>query len=238
MTNKDDQIPILNNESITNVNDGDDELILNISETRKVPCPTCHGSGKIHKTDSTGLVALIPLSDKRLKPKHTWIWILLTVLFCFILAFTCIFFLLPRSVLLQITNNLVIDDVNSTRTNSLFLMKFLHHFTLDSKNFVPVKLVNVTCVIEDNLEIVGRSYKIYSNNIRILPRSKLNLIMPLELEFRNTTVPFRQCQGQFKQMLLMKIQTSIIYNDLLARSESTSLISYQYVLCNKGVWIK
>ncbi|CAF1024291.1 unnamed protein product [Didymodactylos carnosus] len=238
MTNEDDQTPILKNKLTININDVDDELILNKNQIQKVQCPTCRGNGKIYRTDSSGLVVLIPLCDKRLKPKHTWIWILLTFSFCFIFAFTCIFFLLPRLVLLQVTNSLVIDDVNSTRTNSTFSMRFLYHFTLNSKNYIPVNLINVTCVIEDDLEIVGRSYKLYSNNIRILPRAILNLSIPLELEFRNTTVPFRQCQGQFKQMLLMKIETLVIYNDLLARSQSTSLTSYQYALCNKGIWIK
>ena len=48
---------------------------------------------------------------------------------------------------------------------------------------------------------------------------------------------YRACHGIFRQMLMFKLQTTLIYADfLLGRIQTTNNISYQYVLCNRGEW--
>ena len=46
-------------------------------------------------------MALIPVRDKRLRPRRTWLWVAVAVLLCSITAVLLIFFLLPRSVVLS-----------------------------------------------------------------------------------------------------------------------------------------
>ncbi|XP_037849793.1 transmembrane protein 106A isoform X5 [Chlorocebus sabaeus] len=66
-----------------------------------VTCPTCQGSGKIPQELEKQLVALIPYGDQRLKPKHTKLFVFLAVLICLVTSSFIIFFLFPRSVVVQ-----------------------------------------------------------------------------------------------------------------------------------------
>uniref|UniRef100_F7EJ67 Transmembrane protein 106A n=1 Tax=Callithrix jacchus TaxID=9483 RepID=F7EJ67_CALJA len=66
-----------------------------------VTCPTCQGSGRIPQELEKQLVALIPYGDQRLKPKHTKLFVFLTVLICLVTSSFVIFFLFPRSIPVQ-----------------------------------------------------------------------------------------------------------------------------------------
>uniref|UniRef100_A0A2I3HX65 Transmembrane protein 106A n=1 Tax=Nomascus leucogenys TaxID=61853 RepID=A0A2I3HX65_NOMLE len=68
-----------------------------------VTCPTCQGSGKIPQELEKQLVALIPYGDQRLKPKHTKLFVFLAVLICLATSSFIVFFLFPRSVIVQPT---------------------------------------------------------------------------------------------------------------------------------------
>ena len=62
---------VLNDEhdGLSNANENS-PLLLNKSKSRGKPCPTCKGSGKVDREQENQLIALIPLSDRRLKPKR------------------------------------------------------------------------------------------------------------------------------------------------------------------------
>uniref|UniRef100_A0AC34F834 Transmembrane protein 106A n=1 Tax=Panagrolaimus sp. ES5 TaxID=591445 RepID=A0AC34F834_9BILA len=76
-----------------------------------IPCPSCHGSGRIPKELEETLVALIPMSDDRLKPKKTVMYVTFGVLACVIIAAFIIYVFLPRTVLLT-TDSYPIEVVN------------------------------------------------------------------------------------------------------------------------------
>ncbi|XP_060059425.1 transmembrane protein 106A isoform X6 [Erinaceus europaeus] len=66
-----------------------------------VTCPTCQGSGEIPQELEKQLVALIPYGDQRLKPRHTKLSVFLAVLLCLLTSSLIVFFLFPRSVVVQ-----------------------------------------------------------------------------------------------------------------------------------------
>ncbi|CAD5206282.1 unnamed protein product [Bursaphelenchus okinawaensis] len=63
-----------------------------------VPCPSCNGSGMIPKELEGTLVALIPLTDDRLKPKKLWKTVIVWITIFILLGSATIFVLMPRTV--------------------------------------------------------------------------------------------------------------------------------------------
>ena len=216
----------------------DDEPLLNITDPKtNQRCPTCQGAGLV--TTSPGLVALIPLDDVRLKRRHTSLWIILTILFCTIIASAVIAILLPRSVLLSIQNPLVIDTTNdSFRNTTCFRLTFLHQTNIHSDNWVPIHLINLTTSVEHQLVPIGPdAQKMFNHQMYLTPLGNIQTNITVQLDFDTNTMAYRACQGIFRQMLMFKLQTTLTYADfLLGRIQTTNNISYQYVLCNKGEW--
>uniref|UniRef100_A0A7N4PU84 Transmembrane protein 106A n=1 Tax=Sarcophilus harrisii TaxID=9305 RepID=A0A7N4PU84_SARHA len=66
-----------------------------------VTCPTCQGTGEIPSELEKQLVALIPYGDQRLKPRRTKLYVSLAVFTCLLMTSLIIFFLFPRSILVQ-----------------------------------------------------------------------------------------------------------------------------------------
>ena len=81
-------------------------------------CPTCHGKGKLSQSEADKVVALIPASDKRLRPRRTELYLTLTAVFCIVSGCLLVFFLWPRAVYVHVEHtdsiNIQIDDVNNT----------------------------------------------------------------------------------------------------------------------------
>ncbi|NWQ84337.1 T106C protein, partial [Columbina picui] len=63
-----------------------------------ITCPTCQGTGCIPTEQVNELVALIPYSDQRLRPRRTKLYVLLSVLLCLLASGLVVFFLFPHSV--------------------------------------------------------------------------------------------------------------------------------------------
>ena len=221
--------------------DEDDEPLLNPtienSSQHHRRCPTCQGIGSV--AASPGLVALIPLDDVRLKRRHTLLWILLTILFCTLIAAAVIATILPRAVHVSLQNPLVIDATNdSFRNSTCFRLTFIHQINIQSDNWVPIRLINLTASVEHQLVPIGpNTQKIYGRQMFVRPLGSQQTNLSMELDFDMTTMAYRVCQGIFRQMLMFKLQTTLTYADfLLNRIETASNTSYQYVLCHKGEW--
>ncbi|XP_062510184.1 transmembrane protein 106B-like isoform X2 [Corticium candelabrum] len=81
------------------------------ADVQTMTCPTCHGKGTVDIEPGQSpeqLVALIPYRDKRLKPRRTKLYVGLTVTMCAIASGLLLFFLLPRSVSLKLTEPRII----------------------------------------------------------------------------------------------------------------------------------
>jgi len=227
-------------ESPTMISNRDDEPLLNTlveNSSNNRRCPTCQGTGLV--IQSSGLVALIPFDDIRLKQRHTLRWIILTVFFCTLIASAVITVLLPRSVHVSLQNPIIIDATNDTyRNTTCFHMKFYHHTLIKSDNWVPIRLINLTTSVEHQLISIGPdAEKIYGNKMYVRPLGKIYSNVTVQLNFDPSTMVYRVCRGIFRQMLMFKLQTTLTYADfLLNRIQTTNNISYQYVLCNRGEW--
>ncbi|XP_043995062.1 transmembrane protein 106B-like isoform X3 [Gambusia affinis] len=75
-----------------------------------VTCPTCQGTGRIPRDKENQLVALIPYSDQRLRPRRTKLYVSASVVLCLLLSSLAVFFLFPRSI-----------DVSSVGVKSVYV---------------------------------------------------------------------------------------------------------------------
>lgn len=95
-------------------------------------------------------MALIPLNDERLKPKRTWKYILVWVIFCLLIGGSIIFVLMPRTVTLS-SDVHVISIVNVTKTDNATRQyidfNFIDKFNISSGNYLPISIINVTASI-------------------------------------------------------------------------------------------
>ncbi|CAF0868523.1 unnamed protein product [Adineta steineri] len=228
-------------ESTAMASNDDDEPLLNTivdnSTTSNRRCPTCQGTGSV--STSPGLVALIPVDDVRLKRRHTFLWIVLTIFFCTLIALAVIATILPRSVHLSIKNPIVIDATDdSVRNSTDYRLTFIHQSNIQSDNWVPIRLINLTTLVEHQLVPIGpNAQKIYSHQMYLRPLGTIQSNLTVQLDFNENSMAYRACQGIFRQMLLFKVQTILTYADfLLGRIQTTNNVSYQYVLCNRGEW--
>ncbi|CAF0822248.1 unnamed protein product [Adineta ricciae] len=231
-------------EAVASMSNDEDEPLLNtlVADNSTAPtgnrrCPTCQGTGSVPA--SSGLVALIPVDDVRLKRRHTFVWILLTIFFCTLAALAVIVTILPRSVHLSLANPIVIDATDdSFRNSTYYRLKFIHQATIRSDNWVPIRLINLTASVEHQLVPVGpTAQKIYNHQMYLRPLGTIKSNLTVQLDFSPSTMAYRACEGIFRQMLLFKIQTILTYADfLLGRIQTTNDVSYQYVLCNRGEW--
>ncbi|KAL5107891.1 hypothetical protein TcWFU_006615 [Taenia crassiceps] len=107
-------------------------------------CPTCGGTGVVHDSSSSGseYIALIPLTDKRLRPQRITGKILITVIFCLALSGLLIFFLLPRSIRLQSSVAVLLPrDVQIT--DDVVSLNLTYPFNVTNWNYVPLHIETV-----------------------------------------------------------------------------------------------
>ncbi|KAK2111903.1 hypothetical protein P7K49_011649 [Saguinus oedipus] len=123
-----------------------------------VTCPTCQGSGRIPQELEKQLVALIPYGDQRLKPKHTKLFVFLTVLICLVTSSFVIFFLFPRSIHVQpagLNSSTVAfgeSDIHLNITNVLNIF---------NGNYYPITVTQLTLEVLHLSIVVGQ----VSNNL-------------------------------------------------------------------------
>uniref|UniRef100_A0A914UX31 Transmembrane protein n=1 Tax=Plectus sambesii TaxID=2011161 RepID=A0A914UX31_9BILA len=114
-----------------------------------VPCPSCKGSGRIPKELERELVALIPVSDDRLKPRRTWLFVSLGIGICVLIALTAMFFLFPRSVDV-VSGHLPIEEVfidEFLSTEKRMRFHFLNSINVTNNNYYSVRVVNASATI-------------------------------------------------------------------------------------------
>uniref|UniRef100_A0A915CP90 Transmembrane protein n=1 Tax=Ditylenchus dipsaci TaxID=166011 RepID=A0A915CP90_9BILA len=115
-----------------------------------IPCPSCKGSGLIPKELEGTLVALIPVNDERLKPKKTWMYILLWIGVCILIGGGLLFLLMPRTVTLN-SDLVPIEIVNvyarHEEKDSFINFYFMNMVNISSGNYLPVSVTNITATI-------------------------------------------------------------------------------------------
>ncbi|GMT26977.1 hypothetical protein PFISCL1PPCAC_18274 [Pristionchus fissidentatus] len=205
-----------------------------------VPCPSCKGTGRIPKEMEETLVALIPVNDDRLKPKHTWRWVVVVVLACLLIASGVIFMLVPRAVELH-SDRKSIDKVHvfSTQEKPPQLeFWFMNYVNISNANYYAIQVQNTTASVISKFQPWSKEIIGSGGNGSTISVSPLNDGRMTALGFNNTvklvdyvaeycTASFSRLTSLYVNMQFDVVVTLMYFN----HREQISLSAVQQVCC-------
>ncbi|XP_068188805.1 transmembrane protein 106B-like [Antennarius striatus] len=195
-----------------------------------VTCPTCQGTGRIPRGQENQLVALIPYSDQRLRPRRTKLYVSASVVVCLLLSSLAVFFLFPRSI-----------DVSYVGVKSVFVsydqdkssvyLNITNTLNITNNNYYLVEVANITAQVQFAKTVIGKS--------RI---SNITAISPLDMKQIDYTVPtilademnymYAYCTLQTIKVHNIVVMTQVtVTTTYFGHAEQVSQEMYQYVDC-------
>uniref|UniRef100_G3SQA1 Transmembrane protein 106B n=1 Tax=Loxodonta africana TaxID=9785 RepID=G3SQA1_LOXAF len=198
-----------------------------------VTCPTCQGTGRIPRGQENQLVALIPYSDQRLRPRRTKLYVMASVFVCLLLSGLAVFFLFPHSIDVKyvgVKSAYVSYDVQK-RTIYLNITNTLN---ITNNNYYSVEVENITAQVQFSKTVIGKARL---NNI--------TNIGPLDMKQIDYTVPTIIAEEMSYMFEFWNIPSGLLHNIVLmmqvtvtttyfGHSEQISQERYQYVDCGRN----
>ncbi|GAA6232387.1 transmembrane protein 106B-like [Lates japonicus] len=196
------------------------------SSGETVHCPTCQGIGRIPRGQESKLVAVIPCTDQRLRPRHTKLYVAVSVGVCLLASTLVLFFLFPRSVLLSpvaVESSFVYFTENEVQINITNVLNITNH------NFVMVQAYNLTVQALNFDSVVGTA------SIK-----NVTFVKPLSVETYSFIIPITLTDpGLCNYCKKVSLPVHILYLHLqmsmavyyLAHYEQLSLETYEYIDC-------
>ncbi|KAK6327657.1 hypothetical protein J4Q44_G00033030 [Coregonus suidteri] len=121
-----------------------------------VTCPSCQGTGRIPRGQENQLVALIPYSDQRLRPRRTKLYVTASVAVCLLLSSLAVFFLFPRTI-----------DVSYVGVKSVFVtydedkrivyLNVTNTLNITNNNYYSVEVSNISAQVQFSKTVIGKS---------------------------------------------------------------------------------
>ncbi|KAK2832802.1 hypothetical protein Q5P01_016691 [Channa striata] len=206
------------------------QLWLETTKLREtVHCPTCDGTGRIPRGQESKLVAVIPCSDQRLRPRHTKLYVAGSVGLCLLACGLVLFFLFPRAVTLSpvaFKSSYVYFTDDSVQINITNL------FNITNNNFLAVQAYNLK-IQAINFEVVVGTVSIKNvASVKPLSNQMVSFMIPINVTdpglsnyCKKTSLPVH--------ILYVHLQISMaVY--YLAHNEQLSLEAYEYIDCGSN----
>ncbi|XP_029945638.1 transmembrane protein 106B-like [Salarias fasciatus] len=202
------------------------------STAETVHCPTCQGIGRIPRGQESKLVAVIPCSDQRLRPRRTKLYVALSVAVCVLVSALVLFFLFPRSVLLSPVS---VQSSYVFFMSSSVEMNITNVLNITNQNFAEVRVYNLTVQALNYQTVVGTLHVKDVTSVRPLSAQLFSFVMPVNL----TDVGMREyCQNPALTVhivyLHLQISVTVYY---LAHYEQLSLDAYEFLDCGANATV-
>ncbi|KAM9296660.1 transmembrane protein 106A [Gastrophryne carolinensis] len=200
-------------------------------ESSTVTCPTCRGTGRIPRGQEKELVALIPYSDQRLQPRRTKLYVALAVCSCFIVFSLVLFFLYPRSVILEhagVNSSFVFHDAARSTVHLVTTNKL----NISNKNMFEIKILSL------DVDVLHMSVVIGTFNLKevkkIGPLVNDQILYTVESTIQEMST-FKVCTWEQIKVhnILLHVQGTIscLY---LGHTEQIPFDGYQYLDCHSN----
>ncbi|XP_026958348.1 transmembrane protein 106B [Sagmatias obliquidens] len=198
-----------------------------------VTCPTCQGTGRIPRGQENQLVALIPYSDQRLRPRRTKLYVMASVFVCLLLSGLAVFFLFPRSIdvkYIGVKSAYVSYDVPK-RTIYLNITNTLN---ITNNNYYSVEVENITAQVQFSKTVIGKARLNNITNIGPLDMKQIDYTVPTIIA-EEMSYMFDFCTltsiKVHNIVLMMQVTVTTTY---FGHSEQISQERYQYVDCGRN----
>ncbi|KAK5855577.1 hypothetical protein PBY51_007242 [Eleginops maclovinus] len=199
------------------------------SSPETVHCPTCQGTGRIPRGQESKLVAVIPCNDQRLRPRHTKLYMAVSVALCLLVSSLVLFFLFPRSVLLSpvaVKSSFVYFNKEDVQINITNVMNITNH------NFLGVQATDLTVRVLNFDMVVGTVSIKNVASIQPLSNIMYSFMIPVNLTDPDLSDYCRKASLPVHILYLhLQISMTVYY---LVHYEQLSLETYEYIDCGSN----
>ncbi|XP_035470430.1 transmembrane protein 106B isoform X2 [Scophthalmus maximus] len=196
------------------------------SSGETVPCPTCQGTGRIPRGQESKLVAVISCNDQRLRPRHTKLYVAVSVGVCLVVSALVLFFLFPRTVLLS---PVAVKSSFVYFTTKEVLINITNVLNITNQNFAAVQAYNLTVQALNYDTVVGTVYIKNVTAIKPLSTTTYSFVIPIQLTDAGLSNYCKKASIKV-HILYLHLQMSMkVY--YLAHYEQLSLDTYEYIDC-------
>ncbi|XP_061123346.1 transmembrane protein 106B-like [Syngnathus typhle] len=195
-----------------------------------VTCPTCQGTGRIPRGQENQLVALIPYSDQRLRPRRTKLYVTASVVVCLLLSSLAVFFLFPRSVDVAYVGVKSVYVSYDKEKHSVYL-NITNTLNITNNNYYSVEVANITAQVEFVNTVIGKSRIINTTAIGPLDMKQIDYVVPTVIADEMSYM-YEYCTLQSLKVhnivFMMQVTVTTTY---FSHAEQVSQEMYQYVDC-------
>uniref|UniRef100_UPI00358EDC74 transmembrane protein 106B-like n=1 Tax=Myxine glutinosa TaxID=7769 RepID=UPI00358EDC74 len=199
-----------------------------------VTCPTCQGTGRIPREQENQLVALIPYSDQRLKPRRTKLYMAISVIICLLISSLIIFFLFPRSVDV-VTNGIKSDIVWMDNIQKILHINITSSLNITNNNYFPVSVMNVTSHVQYLKTVIGTAQVNNVTKIPPLGTTQVYFTVSTEIGADMTYVQMYCKLPTIKVHNIVVLMQVSVTSTYFGHIEQDSLQSYHYVDCGANL---
>nr|XP_015199669.1 PREDICTED: transmembrane protein 106C isoform X2 [Lepisosteus oculatus]XP_015199670.1 PREDICTED: transmembrane protein 106C isoform X2 [Lepisosteus oculatus] len=198
-----------------------------------ITCPTCQGTGRIPSEQVNELVALIPYTDRRLQPQRTKLYVVLSVVGCFLVSCLVAFFLFPRSVVVS-DDGIKEVTVYFDRNHSKILMKMMSTLNFSNSNFFTVSVDAVSSQVLYMKTVIGTQQMDHVLQIQPLSQRQVNFTVNMEISGSLSYVyTFCTMESIKVHNIVVFVQTSV-KTSYMARAAQNTLEAYRYIDCGSN----
>ncbi|XP_019959885.1 transmembrane protein 106A-like [Paralichthys olivaceus] len=216
-----DQQPIIENNDIKRRSSS-----RRCSSGETVPCPTCQGTGRIRRGQESKLVAVIPCNDQRLRPRHTKLYVAVSVGVCLLVSALVLFFLFPRAVLLS---PVAVKSSYVYFTDEDVLINITHVLNITNHNFAAVQTYNLSMQALNFLTVVGTVSIENVISVKPLSTATYTFVIPIKLSDYDLSNYCKKASLPVHILYLhMQMSMTVYY---LIHYEQLSLETYEYIDC-------
>ncbi|XP_062870531.1 transmembrane protein 106B [Trichomycterus rosablanca] len=195
-----------------------------------VTCPTCQGTGRIPRGQENQLVALIPYSDQRLRPRRTKLYVTASVIVCLLLSGLAVFFLFPRSIDVTYVG---VKSVYVTydQTKHIVYLNITNTLNITNNNYYSVDVANITAQVQFSKTVIGKTRVSNITTIGPLDMKQIDYMVPTTIADEMSYM-FDYCTLQTIKVhnIVVMIQV-MVTTAYFGHAEQVSLETYQYVDC-------
>ncbi|XP_056143863.1 transmembrane protein 106B-like isoform X2 [Lampris incognitus] len=195
-------------------------------------CPTCQGTGRIPRGQESKLVAVIPCNDQRLRPRHTKLYVVVSVAVCLLVSSLVLFFLFPRSVILS---PVVVKSVYVDFTEDAVLLKVTNVLNITNQNFAEVQAYNLTVQALNFETVVGSVFIRNVTTVKPLTSNMYSFEIPIKLTDKGLSNYCKSTTFKIHTLFMhLQIAMTVFY---LAHFEQLSLETYEYIDCGTNTTV-
>ncbi|CAH2224633.1 transmembrane 106C [Pelobates cultripes] len=195
-----------------------------------ITCPSCQGTGCIPTEQVNELVALIPYSDQRLQPQRTKLYVVLSVLLCLLICGLVLFFLFPRSIMVQ-DGGIKMVTVWFDKENKVVTIAMTSAMSIKNSNFYAISVTNLITQVQYMNTVIGTEQ--LTNVTLIPPLSDKMVNVTVKLELGGTLSYFYD----FCTLTSVKVHNIVVFMrtslkfSYIGHLSQSSLETYQYIDC-------